>query len=104
MKYKLKNPGKSWWVKGMVVEGEINGRSEILEIDSIDICKLNVDIITKEQIIECMKYPRYGFGNCRNNCRFANRNTYSEKYSKRGTTINFSCILQFLRHTQETWP
>lgn len=62
MKYKLKNPGKSWWVKGMVVEGEINGRSEILEIDSIDICKLNVDIITKEQIIECMKYPRYGFG------------------------------------------
>lgn len=62
MKYKLKNPGKSWWVKGTVVEGEINGRSEILEIDSIDICKLNVDIITKEQIIECMKYPRYGFG------------------------------------------
>lgn len=62
MKYKLKNPGKSWWVKGTVVEGEINGRSESLEIDSIDICKLNVDIITKEQIIECMKYPRYGFG------------------------------------------
>lgn len=62
MKYELKNPGKSWWVKGMVVEGEINERSEILEIDSIDICKLNVDIMTKEQIIECMKYPRYGFG------------------------------------------
>lgn len=62
MKYELKNPGKSWWVKGMVVEGEINGRSEILEIDSIDICKLNVDIMTKEQIINCMEYPRYGFG------------------------------------------
>lgn len=62
MKYELKNSGKSWWVKGTVVEGEINGRSEILEIDSIDICKLNVDIMTKEQIIECMKYPRYGFG------------------------------------------
>ena len=62
MRYELKNPGKSWWVKGMVVEGEINERSEILEIDSIDICKLNVDIMTKEQIIECMKYPRYEFG------------------------------------------
>lgn len=62
MKYELKNPGKSWWVKGMVVEGEINGRSEILEIDSIDICELNKDIMTKEQIIECMKAPRYGWG------------------------------------------
>lgn len=62
MKYELKNNGRSWWVKGMVVEGEIDGRSEILEIDSIDICKLNVDIMTKEQIIECMEYPRCGFG------------------------------------------
>jgi hypothetical protein len=62
MKYELKNPGKSWWVKGMVVEGEINERSEILEIDSIDICKLNVHIMTKEQIINCMEYPRCGFG------------------------------------------
>lgn len=62
MKYELKNNGKSWWVKGMVVEGEINERSEILEIDSIDICELNKDIMSKEQIIECMKYPRYGFG------------------------------------------
>lgn len=61
MKYELKNPGKSWWVKGMVVEGEINGRSEILEINSIDICRLNKDIMTKEQIINCMEYPRYGF-------------------------------------------
>lgn len=41
MKYELKNPGESWWTKGMIVEGEINERSEILEIDSIDICRLN---------------------------------------------------------------
>lgn len=61
MKYELKNNGKCWWVKGMIVEGEINERSEILEIDSIDICELNKDIMTKEQIIECMKYPRCGF-------------------------------------------
>lgn len=59
MKYELKNNGKCWWVKGMVVEGEINERSEILEIDSIDICRLNKDIMSKEQIIECVKYPRY---------------------------------------------
>lgn len=32
MKYELKNPGKSWWVEGMIVEGEIKGRDEILEI------------------------------------------------------------------------
>lgn len=62
MKYELKNPGRSWWVKGMVVEGEIERRTEILEIDSIDICELNKDIMSKEQIIECMKYPRCGFG------------------------------------------
>lgn len=62
MKYELKNNGKSWWVKGMIVEGEINERSEILEIDSINICELNKDIMAKEQIIECMKYPRYGWG------------------------------------------
>ena len=62
MKYELKNPGKSWWVKGMVVEGEINGRSEIIEVNSIDICRLNKDIMTKEQIIECMRAPRYGWG------------------------------------------
>lgn len=62
MKYELKNNGKCWWVKGMIVEGEINERSEILEIDSIDICELNKDIMTKEQIIECMKAPRYGWG------------------------------------------
>lgn len=62
MKYELQNNGKSWWVKGMIVEGEINGRNEILEINSIDICELNKDIMTKEQIIECMKAPRYGFG------------------------------------------
>lgn len=62
MKYELKNNGKCWWVKGMIVEGEINGRSEILEINSIDICRLNKDIMSKEQIIECMKYPRCGFG------------------------------------------
>lgn len=47
MKYELKNPSKSWWVKGMVVEGEINGRSEIIEVNSIDICELNKDIMTK---------------------------------------------------------
>lgn len=40
MKYELKNPGKSWWVEGMIVEGEIKGRDEILEIGSIDICRL----------------------------------------------------------------
>lgn len=62
MKYDLKNPGKSWWVEGMIVEGEIKGRDEILEIGSIDICRLNVHIMTKEQIINCMEYPRYGFG------------------------------------------
>lgn len=62
MKYELKNNGKCWWVEGMIVEGEINGRSEILEIDSIDICRLNKDIMSKEQIIECMKYPRYEWG------------------------------------------
>ena len=62
MKYELKNNGKSWWAKGMIVEGEINERSEILEINSIDICELNKDIMTKEQIIECMKAPRYGWG------------------------------------------
>lgn len=61
MKYELKNPGKSWWVKGMIVEGEINERIETLEIDSIDICRLNKDIMSKEQIIECMNYPRCGF-------------------------------------------
>lgn len=33
MKYELKNPGKNWWVEGMIVEGEINGRSEIKEIE-----------------------------------------------------------------------
>lgn len=59
MKYELKNNGRSWWVKGMVVEGEINGRSEIIEVNSIDICELNKDIMTKEQIIECMRAPRY---------------------------------------------
>ena len=59
MKYELKNPGKSWWVEGMIVEGEIKGRDEILEIGSIDICRLNKDIMSKEQIIECVKYPRY---------------------------------------------
>jgi hypothetical protein len=26
MKYELKNNGKCWWVKGMIVEGEINER------------------------------------------------------------------------------
>lgn len=31
------------------------------EINSIDICRLNKDIMSKEQIIECMKYPRCGF-------------------------------------------
>lgn len=62
MKYKLKNNGKCWWVKGMIVEGELQGSCEILEIDSIDICRLNKDIMSKEQIIECMKYPRYGWG------------------------------------------
>nr|DAG17539.1 MAG TPA: hypothetical protein [Bacteriophage sp.] len=62
MKYELKNTGKSWWVKGMIVEGEINERSKILEIDSIDICELNKDIMTKEQIIECMRASRYGWG------------------------------------------
>lgn len=62
MKYELKNNGRSWWVKGMVVEGEINGRSEIIEVNSIDICELNKDIMTKEQIIECMRAPRYGWG------------------------------------------
>lgn len=62
MKYELKNPGKSWWTKGMIVEGEINERNEILEIDSIDICRLNKDIMSKEQIINCMEYPRCGFG------------------------------------------
>jgi hypothetical protein len=62
MKYELKNNGRSWWVKGMIVEGEIKGRNKILEIDSIDICRLNKDIMTKEQIIECMKYPKCGFG------------------------------------------
>ena len=59
MKYELKNNGKCWWVKGMIVEGEIKGRDEILEINSIDICRLNKDIMSKEQIIECVKYPRY---------------------------------------------
>lgn len=59
MKYELKNPGKSWWVEGMIVEGEIKGRDEILEIGSIAICRLNKDIMSKEQIIECVKYPRY---------------------------------------------
>lgn len=62
MKYKLKNNGKCWWIKGMIVEGELQGSCESLEIDSIDICKLNKDIMTKEQIIECMEYPRYGLG------------------------------------------
>ena len=46
MKYELKNNCKFWWVKGMVVEGEINERSEILEIDSIDICRLKNEPIT----------------------------------------------------------
>lgn len=59
MKYELKNPGKSWWVEGMIVEGEIKGRDEVLKVGSIDICRLNKDIMSKEQIIECVKYPRY---------------------------------------------
>lgn len=33
MKYELKHNDKCWWVKGMIVEGEINGRSEIKEIE-----------------------------------------------------------------------
>lgn len=47
MKYKLKNNGKCWWVKGMIVEGELQGSCEILEIDSIDICRLNKDIMRR---------------------------------------------------------
>ena len=62
MKYELRDTARRWWVEGMIVEGEINGRSEILEIDSIDICRLNKDIMSKEQIIECMRNPRYGWG------------------------------------------
>lgn len=62
MKYVLRDTAKSWWVEGMVVEGEINGRSEILEINAVDICKLNKDIMSKEQIIECMRNPRYAWG------------------------------------------
>ena len=62
MKYELRDTARRWWVEGMIVEGEINGRSKILEIDSIDICRLNKDIMSKEQIIECMRNPRYGWG------------------------------------------
>lgn len=35
MKYELKNNGKSWWVKGMLVEGELQCSGKILEINSI---------------------------------------------------------------------
>lgn len=45
MKYELRDTARRWWVEGMIVEGEINGRSKILEIDSIDICRLNKDIM-----------------------------------------------------------
>ena len=62
MKYELRDTAKSWWVEGMIVKGKKRERSGILEIDSADICKLNKDIMTKEQIIECMEYPRYGWG------------------------------------------
>ena len=34
----------------------------MLEANSVDICELNKDIMAKEQIIECMKAPRYGWG------------------------------------------
>ena len=60
--FRLRKQSFTFDKKGMIVEGEINERSEILEIDSIDICELNTDIMSKEQIIECMKYPRCGFG------------------------------------------
>lgn len=62
MKYELKNIGKSWWVEGMVVEGKPRKENGILEIDAVDICELNKDIMSKEQIIECMKCPRYDWG------------------------------------------
>ena len=62
MKYELKDTVRSWRVEGMIVEGEINGRSEILEINAVDICELNKDIMSKEQIIECMRNPRYDWG------------------------------------------
>ncbi len=62
MKFKLRNNGHCWWVKDMIIEGEFQGGREILEIDSINICRLNKDIMSKDQIIECMKYPTYGFG------------------------------------------
>lgn len=62
MKYELRDTAKSWWVEGMIVEGEIKGTSEILEINSIDICRLNKDIMSKEQIIECMEARKYGWG------------------------------------------
>ena len=61
MKYELRDSSKSWWVEGMIVEGEIKGRNGILEINSIDICRLNKDIMSKEQIIECMETFRYGW-------------------------------------------
>lgn len=54
MKYELKNPGKSWWVEGMIVEGEIKGRDEILEIGSIDICRLNKNIMSSDEIYDCL--------------------------------------------------
>lgn len=46
---------------GSYVVMGLEKRNKILEIDSIDICRLNKDIMSKEQIIECMKYPRCGF-------------------------------------------
>ena len=61
MKYELRDTAKSWWVEGMIVEGEIEGTSEMLVINSIDICKLNKDIMSKEQIIECMEARKYGW-------------------------------------------
>lgn len=54
MKYELKNPGKSWWVEGMIIEGEIKGRDEILEIGSIDICRLNKDIMSKNKSLNVL--------------------------------------------------
>lgn len=61
MKYRLKHAEKNWEVKGMIIEGNTDD-TRLVEIDSADICNLNKEIMTKDQIIECMKAPRYGWG------------------------------------------
>lgn len=52
MKYELKNPGKSWWVKGMIIEGEEG--TYCINVVAEDIVRLNKDIMSSDEIYDCL--------------------------------------------------